>query len=142
MSALVEGIQPRRYGLGAPTKYSLDIAANTVIPCGSLVCKDATGNCVNGTATAALVTVGVATATVDNTGGAAAAKQVPVEGGVFGFQNSTSTDAITKADLFNDCYVVDNQTVAKTSNTNARPVAGKIVHLEDGLVYVHVNGGK
>ena len=33
---------------------------------------------------------------------------------------------IAAADIGNNCYVVDDQTVAKTNGTNSRSVAGKV----------------
>jgi hypothetical protein len=36
----------------------------------------------------------------------------------------------------NDCYLVDDQTVAKTSATNTRSVAGKIVDVDSQGVWV------
>lgn len=38
-----------------------------------------------------------------------------------------STDPLTQADLGVTVYVADNQTVAKTSDSDARPVAGKFM---------------
>ena len=41
----------------------------------------------------------------------------------FLFKN-LNTDAVTQADIGATVYVADNQTIAKTHNTNARPAAG------------------
>ena len=39
------------------------------------------------------------------------------------FEN-LGADAVTQADVGATVYVADNQTIAKTHNTNARPIAG------------------
>lgn len=113
------------------------VAANEVIPAGVIVQVNTAGAAVNATATAANRTIGVNQYRVDNTGGLAGAKKVQAERGVFGpFGNSASTDQITLADLGASCYVVDNQTVAKTSNTGARPVAGTVFSVDVDGVWV------
>lgn len=42
------------------------------------------------------------------------------------FANSASTDQITQTEVGSNCYIVDDQTVAKTSNSNARSIAGRV----------------
>ena len=42
------------------------------------------------------------------------------------FLNSASTDAIAQTEVGSNVYVVDDQTVAKTSNSNARSIAGRV----------------
>jgi hypothetical protein len=49
------------------------------------------------------------------------------------FQNSTAGDLIAQADVGTDCYIVDDQTVAKTSGTNTRSVAGKVQEVDAAL---------
>ena len=49
--------------------------------------------------------------------------------GVWPFENSASTDAIAETDVGATCYAVDDNTVAKTSNSSARAAMGKIVGL-------------
>ena len=44
----------------------------------------------------------------------------------------------TAADIQKDCYIVDDQTVAKTSGTNTRSVAGKVIEVEADGVFVRV----
>ena len=55
---------------------------------------------------------------------------VTVERGHWLMKNSASTDEITAADYGNDCWIVDDQTVAKTGalveSVATRSVAGKI----------------
>ncbi len=54
----------------------------------------------------------------------------------FPFGNSAAADLITKGDIGNDCYIVDNQTVAKTNNAGARPRAGRILDVDAYGVWV------
>lgn len=61
-----------------------------------------------------------------------------VEAGVFGFNNSSSTDQITNASVGLPCYIVDDNTVALTNGTNTRSVAGRIVDVSDGQVWVRM----
>jgi len=78
--------------------------------------------------------------TADNTNGADGDITVQVERGVFPLANSASTDAITIADIGRLCYVVDDQTVARTWGTTAvRPVAGRVYGLNAaGQVLVQI----
>jgi hypothetical protein len=119
--------------------YDFPIAANTKIFAGAIVCIDGTNKrAVPGAATATLKCVGRAPRTFDNTGGPAAAFRVPVESGIFRYNNSAAGDLIAQADVGNDCYIVDDQTVAKTSDTAARPVAGKIIDVDSVGVWVQL----
>lgn len=118
-------------------QFHYPIAADTKIPAGVIVCLLA-GVLVNGVADDEAVTVGVSEVAVDNTDGAASAEKVPVRRGCFQFGNSASGDAITLANVGSACYVVDNQTVAKTSDTGARPVAGIIRDVDSNGVWVEI----
>lgn len=114
------------------------LAAGAVIPAGVIACLDASGNLVNGATSTTLKCVGAAKARYDNTGGAAGAVKGETENGVWGpFANSTSTDQIGLADVGNDCYIVDNQTVAKTNGGATRSVAGKVYDVDAEGVWVN-----
>ena len=65
-------------------------------------------------------------------------EKVNIERGVIDFDNSTSSDAITVAEIGKDCYVVDDQTVAKTDGSKTRSVAGKVSDVSDGRVWVKI----
>lgn len=112
------------------------VAAGAKIHHGALVVMDA-GFAKPGYAAAGLVTLGIAEETVDNTGGAAGAKRVVVKRGCFHFANH-GADAVTEADIGKDAYVVDDQTVAKTSATNTRSIAGKVVDVDAAGVWIRV----
>ena len=89
-----------------------------------------------GTAATGLVCIGRFEETVDNTSGSNGDVSVQVKRGVFKFANSASGDLIAQADVGADCYIVDDQTVAKTSATNTRSIAGKIIAVDADGVWV------
>lgn len=136
MTALTKDRDTREKG---KTIYSLGVAANVKILAGSLVALNAAGYAVPGSTATTLKGFGRAEETVDNTGGAAGAVNVNVKKGVFQFANSASTDEITIAEVKTDCYIVDDQTVAKTNGTNTRSIAGKVDSVDAGGVWVDFN---
>jgi hypothetical protein len=81
----------------------------------------------------------------DNTSGADGAFLTRVRRGIFRYANSASTDAIAQADVGADCWLVDDQTVAKTGaivETNpTRSRAGKIVAVDSDGVWVQLGIG-
>ena len=83
------------------------------------------------TAAAGLALRGIAQEYVANAGASGSVK-VKSMAGVFEFANSATTDEITIADVEKLCYVVDNQTVAKTDGGNSRAVAGIVKSLSPG----------
>lgn len=104
---------------------TIPLAANAKVYQGGMVqIAAASGYGVAAVATAANMTMGRAEATVDNAGGVNGAASVQVRRGVFRFANSAAGDLITRTEIGKTVYVVDDQTVAKTSNTGARPAAG------------------
>lgn len=109
---------------------------------GSLACIDATGFLVKGAVSTTLKCVGRAEETVDNTAGADGAQRMPVMTGTFRFANSTAGDLITLADVDAPCYIVDDQTVAKTNGTNTRSQAGIIRDVDSGGVWVEIGGAR
>lgn len=70
------------------------------------------------------------------TGGAADGdKSVTTRRGVFKFDND-GTDPITMSHLKQDCYIVDDQTVSSSHDTNARSVAGSVYDVDANGVWV------
>lgn len=123
---------PRRAG----TNFAFPVKAATKIYAGTLVTLEA-GLAVPGKTAVGLVAVGIAEETVDNLAGANGAVTVPVRrGDVWRFDNSAAADQITLADVGKDAYIVDDQTVAKTSATDTRSVAGTIRDVDAGGVWV------
>ncbi len=119
-------------------RYAALAATNVKIFARSLIARNATGYAVPGSTSTTLKTLGCSCAFVDNTGGADGAQSVEYEKGVFLFKNSASGDLITIADVENDCYIVDDETVAKTNGTNTRSIAGKIKAVEATGVWVEI----
>lgn len=110
----------------------------TAIDQGNMVCLDASGRAVQAAdATLNLKPVGRAKTSVNNTG-ADGALRIDSEPGNYVLENSTAGDAITEADVLNDCYLAGPAKVAKTSASNTRSVAGKILGLESGGVIVAI----
>lgn len=118
----------------------LPVKANTKCYLGGLAVIDA-GYAAPGRTATALVAAGRFEETVDNTGGAAGDKTALVKRGIYKFANSAAGDLIAQADVGADCYVVDDQTVAKTSATNTRSRAGKIVAVDNDGVWVQLGLG-
>lgn len=116
--------------------FSRDVAANVKIWQGAIVALSATGYATPGATATTLVADGIAAQTVDNTGGSAGALKVPVKKGTFRFANSASTDAITRAEIGDDCWIVDDQTVAKTDGGTTRSKAGRIMDVDAQGVWV------
>lgn len=79
--------------------------------------------------------VGVFEARADNTGGAAGAIRARVRRGCFRFKNSAA-DEITLADVGNNCFIVDDETVARTNGSNTRSIAGVIRDVDAQGVWV------
>lgn len=115
---------------------SLLMAEAAVIYGGALVCRNATGYAEPGSTATGLIGVGRANERVDNTDGGDGALSIRVEPGVFVFANSASTDAITIAEIGNPCYVVDDQTVAKTDGSGTRSIAGFVEDVDSLGVWV------
>lgn len=111
------------------------VAANVKIYKGALVVL-AAGYAQPGTTATGLVAVGMAIETVDNTGGSAGAETVTVRPGIHAWANSSGGDAITQAEVGSDCYVVDDQTVAKADGNGTRSVAGKVLAVDGDGVWV------
>lgn len=112
------------------------VKANAVIWQGAMAAIDAAGLAVPAAAVAAHKVIGVAKGRADNTGGADGAVRVRAEAGIFRLANSAAADAIALTDIGAPAYVVDDQTVAKTSNSGVRPVAGTIFDVDAQGVWV------
>lgn len=116
--------------------FSLGVAAAKKIFAGSLVCKDANGFATPGAVATTLKALGRAEEQVDNTSGSNGDVSVVIQPGTFKWANSGGGDAIADADIGNLCYVVDDQTVAKTDGTSTRSAAGRIVQVDSDGVWV------
>jgi hypothetical protein len=88
-----------------------------------------------GTVDSGLRCIGRATDTVDNTNGADGDKTTLAEGGIFLWDNYDS-DRITLSDVGSQCYIIDDQTVAKTDGGGTRSAAGSIIDVCPAGVWV------
>ncbi|MFW6027559.1 MAG: hypothetical protein ACOC91_02000 [bacterium] len=113
------------------------VAAGAVIYAGALVVLNS-GWAEPGSTALDLTAIGRAEEQVDNTGGANGDKTVRVRRGVFRFVNDGG-DPVAAADIGSDCYIVDDQTVAKTDGTGTRSVAGKVYDVDAQGVWVEID---
>lgn len=118
-------------------RYSYPVAASVTCYAGAIAVLDASGNVKPAVTATGLIPVGVFVASVTN-GATAGAVNAEVEPGIYRFANSTSTDAIAAAEIGDDCYLVDDQTVAKTSGSSTRSVAGKVMNVDTAGVWVRI----
>jgi hypothetical protein len=122
-------------------KREYKIAANVRIFAGSLVVINSVGKAAPGTtATTHRVCAGRAIKEYNNTGGAADAMTVEVEEGVFKWAN-LGADAVVAADVGADCFIADDQTVAKTNGTSTRSRAGIVMGVDSDGVWVQCGAG-
>lgn len=131
-AATTERLTQRRHA----DQFDFPVAAATKVLAGTIVMLNSSGYAKPGTTATDEKAVGIAEATADNSSGAAGDVSVPVRRGTFLLANSASTDEITNADYGSTCYVVDNQTVAKTHATNTRSAAGIVRGVTGSGVWV------
>lgn len=135
MTALATGRNtPRRLA----KRYSKPVAGSATIYAGSLVALLTSGGYAvpAGTASSGRALF-IADATVSG-GGTDGLNQIEGDAACGRFENSASADLITFADIGQPCYIVDDQTVAKTDNSGARQIAGAIVDVDATGVWVDV----
>lgn len=104
---------------------------------GGIACLNAAGYAVPGAVSATLKADGIFE---ESALGSAVDGEVKVRvtPGRFPFANSGGGDLITIADIGNDCYIVDDQTVAKTNGGATRSVAGKVIDIDAYGVWVKI----
>lgn len=135
MAALTAPRNTRRWGESFRLVEPPVKAATTIFQ-GSLVVRDA-GFCAPGRTATGLIALGRAEETVVNSG-AAGAKNCKVLQGVFPFANSAAGDLIAQADVGAQCFIVDDQTVAKTNGGATRSVAGIVEAVDAEGVWVRI----
>lgn len=110
------------------------LGANQAIFAGALLMRNASGLIIKGATATGSFGVGRAEeAGASTTGGVTNQK---FREGIFCFANSASADLIATTDIGTVCYIVDDQTVAKTSGTNTRSPAGAVVDVDATGVWV------
>lgn len=125
---------PKRDG----KRFAFPVAAATRLFAGSLVCINASGLATKGAVSTTLKAVGVAVEQADNSAGAASDINVNVERGVWLMANSSAGDLIARADIGSQCFIVDDQTVAKTNGGSTRSVAGVVRDVDAQGVWVEI----
>jgi hypothetical protein len=108
---------------------------------GGIACINAAGYATPGATATTLTCIGRFNQQVDNSAGNAGDLLVNIERGVFRFGNSADADAITIAEVGDVAYIVDDETVAKTSGGNTRSRAGFIVDVDSRGVWVLMGYG-
>lgn len=115
---------------------AVPMAANAKIFAGALTVANATGYAAPGSTATTLTYLGRAEEYKDNTGGADGAMTILVRRKkAFKWKNAAA-DLVTQAELGKTCYIVDDETVAKTNGGNTRSAAGKVVGIESDGVWV------
>ncbi|SDK31847.1 hypothetical protein [Billgrantia gudaonensis] len=120
-------------------RRSHPVAADAVCFAGAIAVMGASGFAEPGSTATGLTALGVFQHYQDNTGGADGDQVVEIERGYFHVANSTGADEIARADIGQVCYLVDDQTVAKTSDTDARSPAGIVDDVDDNGVWVYID---
>jgi hypothetical protein len=117
------------------------VAAAVTIHAGALLMRDASGYLTPGATTTGAVGAGRALEPVDNAAGAAGDKTVTFDAPVSRFFNSAGADEITVADIGSPCFIVDDQTVAKSDGTATRSPAGIVEDVDTLGVWVRFDEG-
>ena len=117
-------------------EIAVPMAGGAKIYAGAIVVANASGYAAPGSTATGLTYLGRAEEQVDNSGGADGAKTVRVRRNkAFKFAND-ATDPVTQAELGKTCYIVDDQTVAKTNGGGTRSAAGVVVGIDSDGVWV------
>jgi hypothetical protein len=117
-----EGI--RSGGMAAVTAYK-----------GGILMRNAAGFLTPGAAATGSVGAGRAEETLTN-GGSAGDKNIRFREGTFLFKNSASSDLIAVAQIGDVCWIVDDETVAKTDGSGTRSPAGFVADVDAQGVWV------
>lgn len=133
MSALTgDRNTPRRDG----EVFEFGVGSGQVIWAGSMTLLDGEGVLVPAVPSVGGTVVGVALDRADNSAGSAGDVRARVSRGCFRFANSAGADEITIVDVGEDCYAVDDQTVALTDDEGDRVIAGRIADVDAHGVWV------
>lgn len=96
----------------------------------------ATGLITKGAASTTLKGAGIVQEQIDNTAGADGAVNVTIRRGQWRVANSAGADQLTLKEVGATAYIVDDQTVAKTDGGGTRSIAGTVVDIDPGGVWV------
>jgi hypothetical protein len=110
------------------------LGANQTIFTGSILMRNAAGQLVK--AATAVGAFGVGRAEKRGASTTAGVTSQRYRPGVFRFANSAAGDLITIADIGTACFIVDDQTVARTNGANTRSPAGVVDGVDAQGVWV------
>jgi hypothetical protein len=113
------------------------LGANQSIWAGSIIMRNAAGDLIKGATAVGCFGAGRAEERIASTTAGVTAIQYKVS--TFRFANSAAGDLITKADIGTLCFIVDDQTVARTNGTNTRSPAGTVEGVDAQGVWVCFN---
>jgi hypothetical protein len=114
---------------------SVPVATGVTIFAGALVVANANGYAAPGSVATTLQYLGRAEEQVVNAG-ANGAKNVLVRRKLAFKWLNHGADLVVQADLGKTCYIVDDQTVAKTTGGATRSAAGKVIQIDADGVWV------
>ncbi len=135
--ALTKARTPSRRGDVDFFVQEVPMATGVTIYAGGIVDKNAAGFYKAAATNATDTAQGVALQTKTNSG-ANGALFIEIAYGVWNMRNSTAGDVIAAKDIGVTVFVVDDETVALTSNSSARHAAGEVWDVRpDGSVDVH-----
>lgn len=127
----------KNYARRLPGDRNFPVAAGEDIRMGSGVIVETATGLARRAGSAAGKSVGVAKFRANNTGGIASAISVEVESDYcVAMLNSGGADAITLANVGDDCFWVDDQTLALTNGGGTRSRAGKIHNVTEAGVWL------
>lgn len=110
------------------------LGASQTIFAGAILMRNSTGDLIEGATATGSYGAGIALEQLSST--TAGATSIRYRPGVFRFANSATADLITKAEIGTVCYIVDDQTVAKTNGTGTRSPAGIVEGVDAQGVWV------
>lgn len=112
----------------------IDVAANVTLFQGAIVCTNAAGDAVPGSTATTLTAQGISQGNYVG-GPVAGTVRANVKRGCFLLKNH-GADPVTKAERNKPCFIVDDETVAKTDGAGTRSKAGIVHEVSDGGVWV------
>ena len=132
MSALTEARNTAELHVGA-IHYNFERTVNdsATVYAGAIAAQNSSGKAVPASDAASLVVLGRAEATV------AAGGKALIRTGVFLFDNGTSSEELTAADIGAAAFIVDDHTVGKVGGTNKIP-AGIVIDVTAEGVAVEI----
>lgn len=142
MSAATSGRKtPQMVGAAKSFPMNYPGKANEILIAGCMAMIDSSGRVLNATTVTGCIGAGRVKTQGgldrwDLTGLADGGLKPEIEEGIFKYANSAAGDLIGQSEVGKICYIVDNQTVAKTSNTNTRSVAGTVRQVDTDGVFV------